>query len=459
MKPSRLHEVKALLVIALPLIFAYLADVLILVTAKMVVGRLGALELAAAGISTDLGYQMCIILLGLFSVVGVLVSEALGAGRRQDALPELIRALIIAGVLGVVVTAVVFYLGGVLRLAQQQQDVILLAQPYYQGFAFAMLPIIWFGVLRSFAAAMMRTGFVMGITIFTVALNYVLMQGLVHGDFGLPRLGIAGAGIAWAIVMWFKCLALAVYTLWLVRRERLTSEGWNRNWLKSSLPLLRLGVPVAGIVALESGLFAATALLSGVLGGIELAAYQIVMGWIAIPFVISLGMSEAAMVRVAYFVGAEDAAAARQAGNLGMAIGVAIPLVLVLIPVLAPGLLSRIFLDAADPAYGEVAALVAVLLIIAAVFQVFDGLQVIASHALRGLKDAVMPLVIAAIGYWVIGMGSGYVFAFPLGWGAPGLWAGLAIGLAFTAVLLALRFELLAKRGVPVSSPSGPSSR
>jgi len=295
----------------------------------------------------------------------------------------------------------------------------------------------------------MRTGFVLGITVITVVLNYLLMQGLVHGGFGLPALGIAGAGIAWSISMWFKFLCLAAYTVWLVRRQTLPLHEGSVGGPRAYGPLVRLGLPVAGIVALESGLFAATALLSGIMGAIELAAYQMVMGWIAIPFVISLGISEAAMVRVAYFVGAGNPAAARQAGNLGMAIGVAVPLLLVIIPVLAPGFLTRIFLDPSDPNYAEIAALVAVLLVIAAVFQVFDGLQVIASHALRGLKDAVVPLVIAAIGYWLIGLGSGYVFGFRFGWGAPGLWWGLAIGLAFTATLLAWRFELLAKRQLP----------
>ncbi len=442
-------EAKALLVIALPLIFAYLADVLMVITAKMVVGRLGAMELAAAGISTDLSYQMCIVLMGLFSVVGVLVSEALGALRRERAVPELIRGLVLAGILGLAATVVVLNLGTVLRVTGQDPEVIRIAEPYYRGFAFAMLPIIWFGVLRSFVAALMKTGFVLAITVITVVLNYLLMQGLVHGSFGLPNLGIAGAGVAWSISMWFKFLCLAAYTAWLVRRQRLPLHEGSIGGPRSYLPLVRLGLPVAGIVALESGLFAATALLSGIMGAIELAAYQMVMGWIAIPFVISLGISEAAMVRVAYFVGAGSPAAARQAGNLGMAIGVAVPLVLVLIPVLAPGLVTRIFLDPADPNYSEIAALVAVLLVIAAVFQVFDGLQVIASHALRGLKDAVIPLVIAGIGYWLIGLGSGYVFGFRFGWGAPGLWWGLAIGLAFTATLLAWRFELLAKRQLP----------
>ena len=459
MKPSRLLEAKALLVIALPLIFAYLADVMMVITAKMVVGRLGAMELAAAGISTDLSYQMCIVLMGFFSVVGVLVSEALGALRREAVVPELVRGLVLAGILGLIVTVVVLNLGTVLRLTGQDPEVISLSGPYYTGFAFAMLPIIWFGVLRSFVAALMKTGFVLAITVITVVLNYFLMQGLVHGSFGLPNLGIAGAGVAWAISMWFKCLCLGAYTFWLVKRQRLPLHEGSVGGPRAYAPLVKLGLPVAGIVALESGLFAATALISGIMGAVELAAYQMVMGWIAIPFVISLGISEAAMVRVAYFVGAQDAAAARQAGNLGMVIGVAVPLVLVLIPVFAPGLVSRIFLDPSDPKYAEIAALVATLLVIAAVFQVFDGLQVIASHALRGLKDAVMPLVIAGTGYWLIGLGSGYVFGFYFGWGAPGVWWGLAIGLAFTASLLAWRFELLAKRAAFLNSPSGPSSR
>ncbi len=243
----------------------------------------------------------------------------------------------------------------------------------------------------------------------------------------------------------------------LLRRERFPLIGPVIGRLRDFLPLVRLGLPVAGIVALESGLFAATALLSGILGPVELAAYQMVMGWIAVPFVISLGISEAAMVRVAFFVGAGDPAATRQAGNLGMLIGVMVPLVLVLIPVLAPGLVTRIFLNPADPDYADIASLVAVLLVIAAVFQVFDGLQAIASHALRGLKDATMPLVIAGIGYWIIGLGSGYLLGFGLGWRAPGLWMGLAIGLAFTAILLAWRFERLAREGVAISSRSGSS--
>jgi MATE family multidrug resistance protein len=387
--------------------------------------------------------------MGFFSVVGVLVSEARGALNRERIVPELLRSMILAGILGLIVTVVVLNLGSVMRALGQQSQVIELAGPYYTGFAFAMLPIVWFGVLRSFAAAMMKTGFVLAVTVVTVILNYILMQGLVHGSFGFAKMGIAGAGFAWAVSMWFKFLCLAVYTYIIVRRNRLPLHQGTIGGPRAYGPLVRLGLPVAGIVAMESGLFAATSLLSGVMGTVELASYQIVMGWIAIPFVISLGISEAAMVRVAYFVGARDPAAARQAGNLGMVVGVGVPLLLVVVPLLAPGLISRIFLDPSDPDYAKIGSLVGGLLLIAAVFQVFDGLQAIASHALRGLKDAVVPLVIAGVGYWLIGLGSGYVFGFHFGWGALGLWGGVAIGLAFTGTLLAWRFELLAKRQLP----------
>ena len=172
-------------------------------------------------------------------------------------------------------------------------------------------------------------------------------------------------------------------------------------------------------------MFAATACCPACWGRVELASYQMVMGWIAVPFVISLGLAEAAMVRVAYWVGADDAAAARQAGNLGMVIGVAIPLVLVAIPVFAPELVIASSSRPADPDYAEIASLVSVLLVIAAVFQVFDGLQAIASHALRGLegcRHAAGHRRHRLLGHR---LRRAYVMGFVFGWGAIGLWAGL----------------------------------
>jgi MATE family multidrug resistance protein len=447
MKPTRPQEAGALFRISLPLIFAYLADVAMIVTAKAVIGKLGFMELGAAGVSTDISYQLAIVIMGFFSVVGVLASTALGAKRREDVLPALAQGMVLAFLLGGALTIFVLNLDATLIIAKQDPAVVDMARPFLSMFAWAMLPLIWFAVMRAFVAALMRTGFVMFITIVTVVLNYVLMYGLVHGAYGLPAMGLAGAGVAWTISMWFKCICLAIYTGLLFVKQKLVFPGrsWFHGWWHVGA-LIRLGLPVGGIVALESGLFAAVSLMSGALGTKELASYQMMMAWIAIPFVISLGFSEAAMVRVSYWAGAKDGPAARQAGNLGMVIGVAIPLVLISIPVFVPRVITDTFLSPGSVGYTEIAALVVELLLIAAVFQVFDGLQAIASHALRGLQDAVIPLVIAGTGYWLIGLGLAYAFAFPLGFGVFGLWWGSAIGIAFVGTLLAWRFELLARR-------------
>ncbi len=447
---SKTAESLALLRIASPLMVSYVADVAGVVITKAVVGRLGYLELAGVGVAADISFQFAIVTMGFFSVVGVLVAGALGARRREDVTGALLQGLWLAALLGGVLSILVWNMGAVLAFAGQSPEVVAVAAPFARGFAFAMLPMILFSVLRAFAAAMMRTGMVMGVTLVSVALQYFVMRGLVHGEFGLPALGVTGAGVGWSVIAWLRCILLAGFVAWLVVGEKLPlPHGQAAAHVWKPMELVRLGIPIAGIVALESGLFAAASIMSGWLGPVSLAAYQMMMGWIAIPFVISLGLSEAAMVRVSYWMGAKRAPAARAAGNLGMAIGVGIPLLLMIIPLAYPQLVSRVFLDHNDPAYAQVSALLGSLLIIGAVFQVFDGLQALASHALRGLRDATMPLVIAGIGYWVIGLTTSYVLAFPLGWGAHGLWWGVAIGLAFTGLLLAYRFEKLASRQLP----------
>jgi MATE family multidrug resistance protein len=448
MTSPRLAESRALLKIALPLVVAYLADILTLVTAKAVIGKLGFRQLAAAGVSADLSLQLAIIVMGFFSVVGVLASGALGSKRREDVLPALLQGLWMALVCGTVLTTFVLNLSPVLSFLGQDPEIVALSKPFSTGFAFAMLPLIVFALLRSFAAAMMRTGAVFIITGAMLALTFIVMPGLVHGAFGFPALGLKGAGIAWSMLAWFKCLCLAAVTVKIIRRAHLPLAA---NWLARSLNVMafiRLGLPVAGIVALESGLFASVSLLSGVLGPQPLATYQIVIGWISVPFVISLGLAEGAMVRVAYWRGAGDGPATRRAGHLGMALGVAIPFVLIIVPLGAPVLVTRLFLSSDDPGFAAIAVVMARLFVIAAIFQVFDGLQAIASHALRGLHDAAMPLVIAGIGYWIVGLGTAYGLAFKADLGVDGLWWGLALGLAFTASLLALRFERLARRGL-----------
>ncbi|MEM7170157.1 MAG: MATE family efflux transporter [Pseudomonadota bacterium] len=445
--PSRLAELSILMKIALPLMAAYLAEFAMFVTTKMVVGRLGYRELAATGLSGTITFEILIVIMGLLSVVGVLVAHAEGAEDKARAGNSARQGFIVATLFGVPATFLVWNLSPLLALTGQDPEVIALTRPYLQGLAGSVLPVLWFSVLRSFVAALAKTGAIMVITVTAVGLNYFLAVGFVRGEFGFPELGLFGAGLATTIVSWIMFFSLLVYAF-----QTPTFRGYGlflgRLRFDSQIcaEICRLGFPVAGLVFLESGLFGTVSVLSGVLGAANLAVYEVLIAWVGIPFVIAFGIAEATMVRVAYGMGRHSPAAARQSGLLGMAAGVVILTCLVAVPLGIPEIIVLLFLDSADPGFSEVFSLAVSLLYIVAIFQVFDGLQAIAARALRALKDTVAPLWLAAFGYWVMGIGGGCLLTFPLGLGAAGLWWGMAAGLIITGSLLAVRFFWLTAR-------------
>lgn len=444
--PPRSTEAKTLLRIAAPLSAAYLADFTMGLTTKAIVGRLGYEELASIGLANDLAWNVVIVCFGVLSVVGVLVAQAEGGGRRADAGLAARHGLMLAAALSVPAAAIVLYLDQVLTLTGQQPEVLRLMGPYLGGLAWALPPLLCFFALRSFVAALARTAAVMVITIIAVGLNYLLCLGLVEGAFGLPALGVAGAGWAKAIVSLFMLAALVAYAY---LTPALRGYGLFRGRLKIDGELfreiLRLGAPVAGIVVLEAGLFAAVSIFSGQLGAAPLAGYQIIASWIGLAFMLARGLAEAGMVRVAYGIGQRRRAAARQSGLLTMSMGLAMLAALTVVPLSFPETLVALFLERDDPGFEAVLTLTSRLFILVAFFQVFDGLQVMAALALRGLKDTITPLWLAAIGYWVFGVLGGWILAFPMGLGADGLWWGMAAGLTITGSLLAGRFWLLTR--------------
>jgi len=445
--PTRRAEAGVLLRIAVPLAGAYLAEFAMFLTSRMVVGHLGYRELAAVGLAGDLALEVMVVLMALLSVVGVLVAHAEGAGRKAEAGQAARQGFLVATVLAIPATFFVWHLDKLLAVLGQDPAVVALVPPYVQALAGTILPILWFAVLRNFVAALARTGIVMAINLAALGLNFLLTLGLVEGRFGLPALGVAGAGWASTVVHWFMLLALFAY---VYRRPVFRGYGLFFGRLTVLLPLwreiFRLGVPVAGLSILEASLIAAVAILSGTLGAVELATYQVMQAWIGFAFVLAHGMAEAAMVRVSFGIGHGSYQAARQAGILGMLLTVGFLAALVAVPLQLPEVLVRSFLQPEDPGFEAVMGLVVQLLYIAALFQVFDGLQVVSAMALRGLKDTLVPLWLAMLGYWVLGIGGGCILAFALGWGAEGLWWGMALGLCVTGTLLAWRFLWLTKR-------------
>ena len=203
--------------------------------------------------------------------------------------------------------------------------------------------------------------------------------------------------------------------------------------------ILRLGTPVAGITLLEGGLFVAVSIFMGVLGASWLAANQIMLNVLAVGFVVALAIGEAAGVRISHSAGAGKPHEVRRSAVVGVSLGTVVMILFAGLLWLFPQQIVSVFLNLGDAGNADVVAYAVVLAGIAAVFQVFDGLQAIAARALRGIKDTLVPMWIATIGYWVLGVTGGWALCFPLGYGARGLWWGLALGLIVTAVALVWR--------------------
>ena len=435
-------ELKLFFLIALPLSAAYLAAFAMFLTTKMVVGQLGYHSLAAVGIAGDLSFEVLIVLMALLSVVGVLAAQALGGGRKDELGEAVKQGLLVATAIGLPATLMVWNMDLALIATQQDPKVVELAQQYLRGLSGAVLPVLWFSIFRNFVAVLSQAVSVLVISVSAVALNYLLTVWFVFGGFGIPAQGLFGAGLATSIVSWFMFLALALH---VYRKPTFRGFGIFRERWRIRTALCReifwLGLPVAGLAFLEAGLFVVVAILSGVIGAKTLAAYEITMAWIGIPFVIAFGLAEATMIRVAHAIGTGSMANARRAGYLGMKLVVAITAVLVIVPILYSEQIIRVFISQEDPGFERVSMLATGFLQIAALFMVFDALQAAAARALRGMKDNIMPLWIAGFGYWILGIGGGSILAFYYDMQGNGLWWGLAAGLAVAACLLTLRFD------------------
>jgi len=439
-------EATSLLRIAVPLATAYLAELAMLITSKLVVGRLGYEQLAAVGLASGITLEFLAVLMGLLSVVAVLVAQAEGNGERDAAGQAGRQGMLLGLAVGIAGTVFILNLHRLLPSLGQDPQVVAYTVPYLEGLAYSVLPFLWFSVLRCFVSALGRANGVMFITVAGVLLHIPLTIGLVEGRFGLPPLGLAGAGWATSITAWGMFAALLAQMFWT---PALRGYGFFKGKLRVNLrqcqEIIALGTPVGGLVFLESALFAAVSILSGVLGADTLAAYEILIAWVAISFMLALGLAEATMVRVAHGVGRGDQSGVRLAGILGMASAIAFLIPLVLVTVFYPELIIAQFLSTEDPGFERVSGIALALFGIAALFQIFDGLQATAARALRGLRDTMAPLWIAALGYWVIGIGGGALLAFGFGWGATGLWWGLAAGLIATAIALSTRFLVLTR--------------
>jgi MATE family multidrug resistance protein len=438
-------EMRATLALAAPLAAANLAQMAMAVTNMVMVGRLGAAPLAAAGLGGMLFFTSGIVLQGVLFAVAPLAAHALGAGDRAAAGRIAGAGLALAVLLALPFVALLTSLDRLLLALGYDAALAAEIGRYLRALAWGAPASLGFAVLRSLFAALSHARPVMMVLLVCVAGNAALSWVLIFGRLGAPALGVPGSGFASAINQWLMlaglacCLRLTPRFAGLLR----SSLAAGRAEMAS---ILRLGLPIGALRGIEAGLFATTGVLMGLLGAAALGAHQIVINCAGVSFMVPLGLAQAATVRVARELGAGRGEAASRAGMVALALGIMFMGAAAAVLWTFPDAIIAAYVDLADPANRETVEIARRLIAIAALFQVLDGMQVIAAGALRGYRDTMAPMLLAAFGYWGVGFAGGWLLAFPLGFGAVGLWWGLALGLGVVALLLTLRLRRLASR-------------
>jgi MATE family multidrug resistance protein len=459
--PSRADlsvELRALLPIAAPLAAANLANMAMGLTNAVMVGYLGGAALSAAGLGGGLYFTIGITCQSVLTAVAPLAARAIGARSHHLAGEIAAAGLVLAIVAAVPVIGMLSMLERLLAAIGYEPGLAAEIGLYLDAIRWGVPGFLAFGVLRALLAASSRARLVMIVLLVAVPANAALNWALIFGHLGLPALGIAGSGWSTAIIQSLMSLALAAV---LLLAPRHTPMRLGHRMLRQAGDILGLGLPIGGIIALETGVFMTTGILMGLLGSAALGAHQLVINFASLCFMVPLGIGQAATVRVALELGAERPVRASRAAVVALALGAATMMLAALAIWLAPLAICRVYLDIDDPANRELVAIALPLLAIAGLFQIADGVQAIAAGVLRGYRDTTVPMALAAIGYWGIGFAGGWALAFPLGQGAVGLWWGLALGLLAVALLLTLRVWGIARsaeRGVIAAAPVAPAA-
>ena len=433
--------------LAVPLAAGHLSHGLVSFIDTVVAGHHSTATLAAVAVGAALFWLPMMAPMGTLMALPPSVSQLDGAGRRNEIAPLFQQAVWLAALLGILLFALMTVLPLVLRPMGIAADIIPGATDFIHAIRWGIPAFTLYLAMRYLSDGLhwsmptMVLGF--GGLLLLAPVGYVLTNGL----YGFPEMGAAGVGVASALMFWLQALAFFLY----LRRSRRFADlqlftHWAAPRWAAIRDLLRTGLPIGVTVTMEGSLFIVTALLIGRLGELPAAAHQIAINVASLCFMIPFGVAEATTVRVGHALGRGDRAGIRAAYFAGVVLVLGTQALAAAVMLLGNQAIAGLY--TADVA---VATLAASLLLYAALFQFPDGIQVLSAGALRGLKDTRVPMVLAALAYWGIGMPVGAGLGLALGWGPKGMWLGLTAGLTVAAVLLARRF-LRSSRRIPIST-------
>lgn len=448
---SATGELRALIALAAPLVGANLLQMAVAAVDVIFVARLGTLELAAATLGVFVFNLLMFALIGLTSAAAPLIAAELG--RRKHAVREFRRSVRMAmwvGATGAVPAILILAHGeALLRLAGQDPEVARRAGAFMDIIAFAIVPGVAAGIMRTAAAALGRPGWAFVVTGLALLIGIAGNWLLVFGNAGFPALGLEGSAIASVASLTAMMLAYALILVTdpKLRRFRLFGRWWRTEWSRFA-EIVRLGVPIMLTWIFEGALFGGAAILMGLIGVVDVAAHAIALNIAAVAFQVPFGVAQAATIRVGMAYGARDAAWIARAGNVALVVGIGFMATTAILIWAVPRVLIGAYVDPDLPANVAVVALAAKFLGVAAVFQLVDGAQAVAAGVLRGLQDTRVPMLVALFGYWVVGFGTAAWLGFRTPLAGTGIWWGLAAGLAMVSALLLWRWSARARLGL-----------
>ena len=443
------EEFQALFTLAWPLIIAQLAQNALFTTDVIMMGWLGAKFVAAGALANALFIAVQLLGVGIVGAVAPMTAQALGARDLRSVRRTVRQGLWLSVILFALFLPVAWNIAPIYAWMGQDPELIALAEVFIHYAVWLMLPAFMIITLRAFLSAHGATRAILFITLAGVAVNALCNYALVFGNWGFPRMEMAGSGISTTIV---NAVMLLLTFAYILTHRRFRRYHILHNFLKPDWPrlwqLVKIGVPIGLMLLAEVGLFTGASLLQGRLGQAELAAHSLALTVSSLAFMVPLGISQATTVRVGIALGARNPEGVRKAGWAALTLTLAFMSLSAMCLFAFPHQIVALFLDATNPENSQTLAVAASFILVAGLFQLFDGTQVTMAAALRGLSDTNMPLIAALIGYWLIGFPTAYFLAFYTVLGGIGIWFGLAAGLAAVAVILTIRFAMRGRLGL-----------
>ena len=439
---------RAVLGLGLPLIGSHLAQMALQVTDAVMLGWYSVEALAAGVLGSTIFFTFFMMGSGFAWAVMPLVAHAAAAGDETALRRATRMGMWLSLAFAFAVLPAMWASAPILRALGQETALAALTQDYLRIAGFGLIPALLVMVLKSHLAALERTRMVLWVTVIAAVVNVGVNWVFIFGNLGAPEMGVKGAAVASVVVASVSLLALALHAGLApgLRGQTLFVRLWRPDGA-ALRQVFRLGWPIGLTNLAESGLFTASSLLMGWIGLRELAAHGIALQIVSVLFMVHMGLSNAATVRAGRALGAGDAVALWRGAVVVMALSLGFALAAVVLFLAVPEPLVGLFLGPDEPERAPVIAIGAGLLMVAALFQLFDAAQVVVLGLLRGVQDTRVPMILACVSYWVVGVPLSWLLAFPLGLGAEGIWLGLAIGLAVAGLTMSARFWRRLPRG------------